>query len=912
MAINPHDDYEKLAKLLYPSIEASGNVYYGQTRKLTMDEVLNKNDLGFESHVESKIDKFDNNELSNSYFCWKLGPLNGNIRVNTASLEFGSVSDSTFPDVAIEFKQSDLQNEYSSYFAKYKVIKNNNDINEILSSGNYKTYEFGISLQLESIIATHGEAPISDGYSDKNFYISDEYLYVAVLNNAPYIQGVYIAESDIELYFQCEDNYYVQLRKSDYNGDISNTYEYSIDHRATWQPVSFYDVDGTYIDVPGGTIVYFRCTNFADTFSSSRYVYFNLNSGYGAFTIGGNVNSMLSSNFKNITDLSQFGQYCLTHLFYNCDNVSEFKVVLPATKLTTDCYSWMFYNTSIVKAPALPAKSLAGAGGCYKYMFAECTHLTSAPDLPADTSHISCYKSMFENCTSLESACECLPAVTLQPGCYERMFYGCTSLVKGPVIYALYFTGNNAMSNMFNGCSNLNEVTCLYRGESFDSANMSNWLDSVAGYGTLFVSPYRYNNQWYTDVGAKPNHWSWSIKKLYTFNTQHIEDCSHNMYKQDYMLVYGCDNRNNGRGLLNNSTINNMEKTFDEHNAHPMSSYNEDGSYNQEVWGYKTFNSPILFRNGVYTECTNITDFYNSESYNGSKITLNNDAGSILLSKNSGLATVLIDSVSGSSEATLQIAANTADSSIISASNYIYTKDTSDNPVVKYTISSDQTYSKQRSIVDIVSSKYQGQASYRVTLNDSNSDSEPRGSGAMLYLVHNNVFNYGYASLAAAGYNSEYDTLSISSPVAASIRLTGRNENGSLSECNLSADTVKINSVPILSFEKPYNTATFVNGGIYLIVMRHSALSAVTAGNILFATVNGSSNEWAVERGGTTNYGLNVGMINFTSSGVSVNTNLSILDAGDYLGVRLMLLSPAFGINTNYSSALAICIREKS
>lgn len=46
MAINQHDDYEKLAKLLYPSIEASGNVYYGQTRKLTMNEVFNKNGRG--------------------------------------------------------------------------------------------------------------------------------------------------------------------------------------------------------------------------------------------------------------------------------------------------------------------------------------------------------------------------------------------------------------------------------------------------------------------------------------------------------------------------------------------------------------------------------------------------------------------------------------------------------------------------------------------------------------------------------------------------------------------------------------------------------------------------------------------------------------------------------------------------
>ena len=53
MAINNRDDYDKLARILYPSIEASGNVYYGQTRKLTMDEILGKNELNFESHIET-------------------------------------------------------------------------------------------------------------------------------------------------------------------------------------------------------------------------------------------------------------------------------------------------------------------------------------------------------------------------------------------------------------------------------------------------------------------------------------------------------------------------------------------------------------------------------------------------------------------------------------------------------------------------------------------------------------------------------------------------------------------------------------------------------------------------------------------------------------------------------------------
>ena len=47
MPDNINNDYNELAKLIYPSIEASGNVYYGQTRKLAIDELFNINDGGF-------------------------------------------------------------------------------------------------------------------------------------------------------------------------------------------------------------------------------------------------------------------------------------------------------------------------------------------------------------------------------------------------------------------------------------------------------------------------------------------------------------------------------------------------------------------------------------------------------------------------------------------------------------------------------------------------------------------------------------------------------------------------------------------------------------------------------------------------------------------------------------------------
>ena len=60
--VNNHNDYEDLASLLYPSIEASGNVYYGQTRKLAIDELFNINDGGFESNIKTIRRQTDSNE----------------------------------------------------------------------------------------------------------------------------------------------------------------------------------------------------------------------------------------------------------------------------------------------------------------------------------------------------------------------------------------------------------------------------------------------------------------------------------------------------------------------------------------------------------------------------------------------------------------------------------------------------------------------------------------------------------------------------------------------------------------------------------------------------------------------------------------------------------------------------------
>ena len=64
---------------------------------------------------------------------------------------------------------------------------------------------------------------------------------------------------------------------------------------------------------------------------------------------------------------------------------------------------------------------------CFAGMFAGCTALTKAPELPATTLAEGCYMNMFGYCTALTKAPE-LPATELVPGCYAAMFEGCTSL----------------------------------------------------------------------------------------------------------------------------------------------------------------------------------------------------------------------------------------------------------------------------------------------------------------------------------------------------------------------------------------------------------------------------------------------------------------------------------------------------
>ena len=90
-------------------------------------------------------------------------------------------------------------------------------------------------------------------------------------------------------------------------------------------------------------------------------------------------------------------------------------------------------------------------------LFNACTSLVKAPALPATTLAAYCYQSMFLSCRSLTKAPE-LPATTLASSCYQYMFSGCQSLKE--VRISATTTSTSALVNWLNNVSATGDFYC--------------------------------------------------------------------------------------------------------------------------------------------------------------------------------------------------------------------------------------------------------------------------------------------------------------------------------------------------------------------------------------------------------------------------------------------------------------------
>ena len=655
MSVNQHDDYEKLAKLLYPSIEASGNVYYGQTRKLTMDEILQKNDLYFDSSIKA-VPVYTDTVLTGyiNYFCWKIGPLSGKIILPdsldniTADAFTDSIKRILYADNTEIVYDEDLIYDFTNntsklpvfgtIFAKYRLDIISNAIDNRLNSGNYNSYEKEITPVFDGLYVTDNFNPTDAtdlDIANRHFYIAKEdvdyYLYIQILTSE---------DTEEYLTFTAIDaNAKIQLTKG---VNILRDIEYSITDDfgefSDWTTYNF----GSELTIPNNHSIRFKdCTvTTAPTYGTNENdaVRFHINS--GKFFVHGSCKSLL--NLSNDNTLPSFA---LGWLFYGVNNLYGTPILPKDVTLSEYCYVSMFNNCiSLHVAPRLTADELTNH--CYHDMFNGCTCLFSPPRLDATLTAVgSCYR-MFKGCTELRYSPYLLPT-SLKNSCYESMFYNCNKL-KLVRCFATERISTRAQDSiptlgwLYNVSAN---GTFIRYGLNYSYPNNPNTIQNgiPANWKVITIEE---DNNYYNSLLAILQGGLQIGYRLSKYYSDHI----------DYLVTSGSDSKDNGRGsVLDPNTLSNMEKSFDENGTHLMNTYNADGSFNQEVWGYKTFNSPVQFKNGIYGEdwsIYTINDSWTPSVYNRSVVISNDtpDSASIQIKKLSGSSSGVTNSVTLSTE----------------------------------------------------------------------------------------------------------------------------------------------------------------------------------------------------------------------------------------------------------------------
>ena len=144
------------------------------------------------------------------------------------------------------------------------------------------------------------------------------------------------------------DNSSVKLWMS---GTVYNTFE--VDKGNGWEDYTI----RTTIHLNAGESCKWRCKAHPSTQTDSRYVQFAMT---GTIEASGNCNSMLSSNFENITSISKY-DHAFVALFQDCASLTK-APLLPATILPPYGYYYMFDGCrSLTEVRISATKSATGA-----------------------------------------------------------------------------------------------------------------------------------------------------------------------------------------------------------------------------------------------------------------------------------------------------------------------------------------------------------------------------------------------------------------------------------------------------------------------------------------------------------------------------------------------------------------------
>lgn len=140
------------------------------------------------------------------------------------------------------------------------------------------------------------------------------------------------------------------------------------------------------------------------------------------------------------------------------------------------------YSTSIV---SIRAKYTA-SGNIMSLLYGD--NFENQTTLPRAYAFTALFKSKTSNINKLTDASQLeLPATNLTTYCYRWMFEDCTQLTTSPVLPAVILT-SSCYSCMFEGCSSLNSITMLATNISTSNC-LTDWVSGVAASGTFTKSP---------------------------------------------------------------------------------------------------------------------------------------------------------------------------------------------------------------------------------------------------------------------------------------------------------------------------------------------------------------------------------------------------------------------------------------
>ena len=684
MTINRNDDYEKLARILYPSIEASGNVYYGQTRKLTLDEVLKTNDLGFESHIE----EFEGESL----FCWKLGPLKKSALYCSRLFDLYTVSIFYHRDIEIinlydgepnyilRYNFDDpLPRPYTidsttgkwvvydrelrgTLFAKYKLKYNNKQIDTNLYSGKYSTYEVDLDCSFECYCFTSGFDPTnkSNGdIGDRRFFIDDnnEYLYIKLNHYYTSSNSELEYEEESEEEYEDDDDYdmnhdvYYQLpmynpltfttgpggtaikiahRYIDAEPNDTPIIIYKKSNSDTWEEVRFNDltpsvgaldelwIESDEIVLPPNISIQFACVySLQGTFNRFKFTQMTGHPDECMITASGDAMSMAPLFYYpdelppgGLSDLVSYSHEMATAIGLH----DAYELFAKHSRLESD----ISYNE-------------------LSFMFYSCTLLSSAPYIGQWNNYTKIY-GLYSYCSSLTSIKPISPMGVLY---LSKAFQCCTSLVHCPDIRC--FNGDIQVEygedeeedyhnyhitvrtyEDYNGCTSLKSLYLLYRNyilidlRSDDTKEYSNdipsWLTSVPEDCIIHIP-------W---VLTKSNIRELNLDGRDDYLVKHvihpIDACLYTQVNNFSSVIYSAVYDEEDEGLYNTylKMIGNLHKVnyivssgYDNSNVDlnriSWDRYNYDGSYNQRVYGAKSFRGPVEFTHDVSLDIDSLT-----------------------------------------------------------------------------------------------------------------------------------------------------------------------------------------------------------------------------------------------------------------------------------------------------------------